>query len=246
MKQLVVVLALAGCDGVFNLDEIKLPRDGGDVPFPDGMTDANTLDNGLTLYLPFEGNFVDSVTMAAGTCEGGTSNCPQFVPGVHGLAAAYDGGADCLTVAPSVVGTVFTVALWFQVPTDTSVSLIAKPYMNTALDSWQIDTDTGHTLRFISFNGTTPTAITAPASFTQSTWTHVAITYDNAVRQIFVSGILKMTGGPSPFAITMDKVYIGCDRDNAATSRRMAGLVDDVRVYSRVLTTAEIGTLANM
>jgi hypothetical protein len=44
----------------------------------------------------------------------------------------------------------------------------------------------------------------------------------------------------------MDKVYIGCDRDNAATSRRMAGLVDDVRVYSRVLTTAEIGTLANM
>jgi hypothetical protein len=249
MRQRIVVLALAlaGCDGVFNLDEIKLPADGGDTPIPDGMRlDANPLDNGLTLYIPFEGDFVDSVSKAPATCAGGSSNCPQFVPGVHGLAAAYDGGADCLTVDPSIVGTLFTVSLWFQVSTDTSVSLIAKPYMSTTLDSWQIDTDTGHTLRFISFNGSTPTSITAPASFTESTWTHVAITYDNAVRQIFVSGILRTSGGPSPFAITMDKVFIGCDRDSGSTSRRMAGLVDDVRVYSRVLTAAEIGALANM
>lgn len=245
MRQLVLVLALAGCDGVFNLDELHVPIDA-TGPLPgDVRMDDSPVDNALILHLPFDGDVVDTVSGNKAACASGTSSCPQFVAGRLGSAAAYDGADDCLTANLAVVGTVFTVALWFQVPNDTSVSLLSKPYTST-LDSWQIDTDTGHNLRFNSFANNTANNLTVPSAFSEATWTHVAITYDNAVRQIFVSGILRASGGPSTFSVNTDPVFIGCDRDSGSPTHRMAGLLDDVRVYSRVLTTAEIGALANM
>lgn len=248
MRQLAVVLvvALAGCDGVFNLDELHVPVDAAVPADPaDGRLDGSQLDDGLILHLPFDGDLMETVSGAKASCASGTSSCPQFAPGHAGSAAAYDGADDCLTANLAVVGTVFTVSLWFNVATDTSVSLISKPYTST-LDSWQIDTDTGHTLRFISFASNTANAVVVNSVFTESTWTHVAITYDGSARQIFVSGLLRMTDGPSQFSVNTDPVYIGCDRDSGSPTHRMAGMLDDVRVYSRVLTAAEIGALANM
>ncbi|HUS31658.1 MAG TPA: LamG domain-containing protein [Kofleriaceae bacterium] len=239
---LVLVVALAGCDGVFNLDKLHLP--------PDSAVDAPpldaSLDDGLVLHLSFDGNLTDSVSGVPAACVGGANTCPKLAAGNLGSAAAFDGADDCLTANLSVVGTVITVALWFNVPTDTSVSLIAKPYTG-ALDSWQIDTDSNRTLRFISFDTNGATGVVLPTAFTVNTWVHVAITYDGAsVRNLYVNGSLRANDGPSQFAIDTGPVYIGCDRDGGAPARHMAGSLDDVRVYRRVLTADEIKALANL
>jgi glucose/arabinose dehydrogenase/PKD repeat protein len=78
----------------------------------------------------------------------------------------------------------------------------------------------------------------ATTALPANTWSHLAVTYDNATVRLYVNGAqaasLAVTG---PMAVSTGPLKLG---GNAIWGEWYAGLMDDVRVYDRPLTTAEI------
>src|SRR6185436_2992203 len=82
--------------------------------------------------------------------------------------------------------------------------------------------------------------VTGTAALPLSTWTHLAVTYDGSNARLYVngsqagivaaSGALRSTGNP---------LTIG---GNSIWGEWFAGQIDDLRIYSRALSTAEIST----
>lgn len=82
--------------------------------------------------------------------------------------------------------------------------------------------------------------VRGPAALPLNTWSHLAATYDGAVQKLYVNGTLvasaPRTGGVDTGfgALTIGR--------NAVWGEAFDGLVDDVRLYARALTAAEIAT----
>lgn len=77
-------------------------------------------------------------------------------------------------------------------------------------------------------------------------WTHVALTYDGAALRIYVNGRLDAEA-PQPSRTYSGEVpslsdyRLGIDRNG---TRFFRGVIDDLRIYERALTAAEVATLA--
>ena len=76
---------------------------------------------------------------------------------------------------------------------------------------------------------------------------HVAGTYDGSNIRIYVDGVLSGTTASTQLSGTQNtNCFIGLSSLNSGTDiRRFNGIVDDVRVYNRALTPAEIRLLAS-
>ncbi|NPD04685.1 PKD domain-containing protein [Nocardioides sp. zg-1308] len=83
--------------------------------------------------------------------------------------------------------------------------------------------------------------VNAPAALAAATWTHLAVTYDGAVVRLFVDGTQVATRTQAGSLTTSTgALRIG---GNTVWGEWFAGTIDDVRVYDRALTAAEIGTV---
>ena len=78
---------------------------------------------------------------------------------------------------------------------------------------------------------------------TVGAWVHAAYVYDGNKARIFVDGILKdsVTYTGTKVSVTNGQLWIGKYGPSGAS---MPGLLDEVRIYSRILTPSEITTLA--
>ena len=81
----------------------------------------------------------------------------------------------------------------------------------------------------------------ASASINPLQWNHVAGTYDGNTIRIYVNGVEGTSDTYSGSVDRGERLRIGRCNSNSDT---INGLVDDVRIYDRVLSTEEIGTLA--
>src|SRR6185436_6304953 len=71
-----------------------------------------------------------------------------------------------------------------------------------------------------------------------NTWTHLASTFDGTTVRLFVNGVqVASLAQTVPLATTTATLQIGGD---AYTGENFAGLIDEVRVYNRALSAAEI------
>jgi hypothetical protein len=69
-------------------------------------------------------------------------------------------------------------------------------------------------------------------------WTHLAVTYDGAALKVFVNGT-QVASRPNsgPLYSTTDPLRLG---GNLVWGEYFRGLIDEVRVYDRPLTAAQI------
>jgi hypothetical protein len=87
----------------------------------------------------------------------------------------------------------------------------------------------------IGLNGTAAIAL--------NTWTHVALTYDGATLRMFVNGVQVSTHAQTGSVIVAPgALRIGGD---SVWGEYFKGLIDEVRVYNRALSAAEIQTDKN-
>jgi hypothetical protein len=71
-----------------------------------------------------------------------------------------------------------------------------------------------------------------------NTWTHLAATYSGAQLRLYVNGALvASTPVTGSYAVNSNPLWIG---GNAVYGEHFRGKLDDVRVYNRALTLAEI------
>ena len=85
--------------------------------------------------------------------------------------------------------------------------------------------------------------VIAPLPLATNTWTHLAVTYDGAMLKLYVNGLL-VTNLPvtSMITISTNPLFIGGDQ---SMGQYFHGRIDEVRVYNRALSAAEVQTDMN-
>jgi glucose/arabinose dehydrogenase/chitodextrinase len=77
-------------------------------------------------------------------------------------------------------------------------------------------------------------------ALTANTWTHLAVTYDGATLRLFVNGTQVSSGARTgPIASSSGALSIGGD---GPFGQYFSGRIDDVRIYNRALTQAQLQT----
>lgn len=86
-------------------------------------------------------------------------------------------------------------------------------------------------------------SIVTTAKPANNTWTHLAVTFDGANLRLYSNGVLKSTKATTaPMVASAMPLKIG---GNAIWGEYFAGQIDEVRVYNRALSAAEITTDMN-
>ena len=77
-----------------------------------------------------------------------------------------------------------------------------------------------------------------------NTWTHIAVVKDGAGMRLYVNGVLRATNAAANAqgAITTSNNPLRIGGNNVFSNEFFAGMIDDVRIYNRALTAAEINT----
>ena len=201
--------------------------------------------SGLVLAYGFEETSGTTANDASPFANTGTVNgATGTASGKFGRALSFDGSNDRVDVpdANSLdLGNAMTLEAW------------VKPTSNAG---WRtaILKERGNNLVYglYSSNGTKPAGETftgaenglaAPSALALNTWTHIATTYDGAALRLYVNGALAATKAiTGTMPSTANPLRIG---GNAVWGEYFAGLIDEVRVYNRPLSEAELKTDMN-
>lgn len=221
----------------------------------DTATPSSAQDVELYLGMPFEessGGTTTDVSSNAfeGTLQEGTTRTDE---GKYGRAIEFDGVDGCLDLGNiDVSGSEITLAAWIK-PGSFGISdgrIISKAE-GVAEDEhvWMLSTfeNQGIKARFRlkteSSVGTNTLVGNIPLS--AGVWTHVAATYDGVEMRLFVNGALD-TELPARGQISQSPEMPASIGNQPQGSRPFHGTIDDVRIYTRALSEAELGaTLAD-
>lgn len=230
----------------------------------DGSGDANYASNilsvqhdpfaaYLTTWLPFdEGVGTNTVDASGNGNSGAFVNFAgtSWVAGVSGAAVNFDGTNDYVGIN-NIVSSNFTIACWLNTtqvfqqvdPTYNGTGIIWSDVGGAANDFILGGTrSAGGTNRISFFTGNPDTSVSGATPINTGNWVHVAVSR-SATGQIklYVNGTLDATGsGGTTVPSANPRINIG---GNTLDGRYFKGSIDDVRIYSRVLSEVEIGTL---
>ena len=199
---------------------------------------ATTLLNGLERYYKLDGNGVDSFGG-----QNATVSNPTYVTGKLGQAARINGDTSKSIVAPGLnLMTAISISMWvYWTGSNTYAMVVGNMDGGGGTDlNYAILTE-GNAMRFY---GTGNSAAAGSVSMSQNVWHHVVATRTLAgVSQFWVNGVAGSTAaGTAPYSVPAADFRIGHREDNYAS---FPGDIDEVAVYSRVLTSGEIAELFN-
>ena len=211
-----------------------------------GGTTASTA--GLVAAYGFEETSGTQVLDASGNRNHGSlSNVTRSAQGRFGRALSFDGADGMVTVSDSD-----------SLDLTTGMTLSAWVYPTTWLNGWKTvimkersgglaytlnaNSDSGQpnsTLRI----GWSDRQLTAGNHLRSNRWTHLAATYDGARHRLYVNGVQvgsrsqsgAVDGSANPLRIGGNTVW---------TNQHFEGLIDEVRIYDRALTQAELEAVA--
>lgn len=218
--------------------------------------DIDPIDAGLIAHYPFNGNATDeSGNGHDGTVNGATLSADRF--GHANSAYAFDGTGSFIEVADSeslrLANTDYTISLWFEETTRSTShnhTLMAKRSSGSQ-NGWlytlagDLAPNANGTIKYHLSGGYDPfIASTATAPLGQ--WTHAVIIYDHSAQTIrcYINGLLDSEHAdmPSPNPSAAVNLIIG--RDSASSNYGFHGSIDDIRIYNRALSDAEVQNLA--
>ena len=184
-----------------------------------------------------------------------TVGAPTFVAGRIGNALLLNGTSQYASAADANnldLTTAITMAAWIRPTGYATQDLIAKD-INGSVNGYQLSlattkSDSSSQRAFVRFNqaasGDTYRVNATTMYPIDGTWQHVAATYDGAMINLYIDGVLE---GSMAFtgSITTNATALGIGgQSNGDTGRLFKGAIDDVRVYNRALSDSEIAALA--
>jgi hypothetical protein len=197
--------------------------------------------SGLVAAYGFEEAAGTAAEDSSGSGNVGVLNGPTRVTtGKFGRALTFDGVNDWVTVADSASLDVtrITVESWVR-PTALGSAwrtVLLKEQPGDLVYSLYASTNTQRPGAFVFVGG--EKEVLGTAALAANAWTHLASTYDGANLRLYVNGTLVKT-----LALTGNIVASAAPLrlgGNAVWGEWYAGTLDDVRVYNRALTAAEI------
>ncbi|MCF8380443.1 MAG: PKD domain-containing protein [Bacteroidales bacterium] len=205
------------------------------------------LNEGLVAYFPFNGNANDeSKTAINGNIVDAVFTQDRF--GNENSALSFDGDGDWVTCGTDNRGitNLITISLWVK-SSDSNGIILSKYNI--------IHANPGYIL-FINKDGypglngrdskygdyIRPTL--SDAKINDSEWHHILATINNDKWELMVDGLLVgeiLSQSLSPYLTNDIELTIGhIINDTNVPSREIAGLVDDVAIYNRILSSKEI------
>lgn len=179
-----------------------------------------------------------------GTWNGSTTNGSYYGSGKVGTyAGVFDGNTDYIST--SVAASPVTY------PAQTMIAWIystALPAGNRAIFSF--DGVSGGFYRSISTTGSTFNIAVGNTEWTPgaipviNTWEQVAVVYSNSNIYFYYNGVLYTYGSAGSFGASSSNLSIGRDNYSGGV-QYFPGLIDDLRIYNRALSAAEIQALYN-
>jgi hypothetical protein len=211
------------------------------------------LSKGLVAYWKFDEGRGTTAIDATGHGSNGTITGCEWVPGISGTGLSFNGNDDYVEVADNPrlhLTDALTISVWFK-NTGTSrhwARLLSKgwfrrevPFVAYALylddgpegnQKYRLHVNQGKDKE----NGLLSNSVDG-----LNQWHHIAAVFDsaNSKMMIYVDGV-KETEAPTPhpgIAATTGYLRIG---DDVHTHEKIKGVIDEVRLYNRPLTDAEI------
>jgi hypothetical protein len=207
------------------------------------VTVSNAAPTGLVAAYAFDEASGASVTDASGSGNVGTiANAARTPAGKNGAALNFNGTNAWVTVpdANSLdLTAAMTLEAWVR-PTvidgfrtvllkETTGNLVYGLYSSSAFGGSGVLRPSA----WISANGLGPTT-----ALPLNTWSHVATTYDRVTWRLYVNGTqVASKAMTSAIPVSTGPLRIG---GNSLWSEWFSGQIDDVRVYKRALTAAEV------
>jgi PKD repeat protein len=216
-------------------------KDGGYTDYTTTVQVTGT--NGLVAYFPFNEGSGTTVQSTVGGLTGTISNA-TWVPGESGNALSFNGTNAWVTVPDSPaleLTTAMTLEAWVKPtaapPSGSWASVLFKEGATDAnYTIYGFDGNRDPLLGFYTPSGVVQAI--GPSTLALGTWTHLAATYGGSTATLYVNGTAVATQAASgPMPTSTDPLRIGGD---SLFGEFFTGLIDEVRIYNRALSAAEI------
>ena len=212
-----------------------------------GVTVSNTELPGLVAAYGFnEGTGTVTAAASANANNGTISGATWNATGRFGKALSFNGASDWVTVADAA-------------PLDLTTGMTLEAWVNpSVLSGWRStmvkESPGGLSYGLYAHDNAPHPAVSVHTTVDQfaigtsaiplNTWTHLAATYDGTTLRLFVNGVQV---GSSPLTGSLLQssgvLRIG---GNSVWGEYFSGLIDEVRIYNRALSQAEIQSDMNV
>jgi hypothetical protein len=215
--------------------------------------------SGLVSWWPGDGNVYDVISGNHGTLHNGATFAPGYVTSGNGQAFSLDGVDDYIEISdnPSLEfgSDTYTFEIWFKTSTTKSCApglhLLSKWNGWGDYNDWVLFLhDQGGTNGQIYFQGriySDLTLIDDSQDYRDGIWHHVVITKTDtgsAGTKLYVDGSLKDSGPGVSFEDGPHPLRIGLSYGEG-NDHTFPGLIDEVAIWDRSLTTTEIQSIYN-
>jgi len=213
---------------------------------PQDCGECSPLPQDYVSYWKFEGNANDEKGVNNGTLTG---NAGIGIDSEKGNILSLDGNGDYVGVADSSsldIGDQISLSVWVKLNSYSSWSkLIIKPYQADA-DPWELYTidlgGNGNTPRFILTDGIpggNSAILVHNSTISLNQWYHIVGTYNGNTANLYINGNF-VTNQSANFDIGINNTSLGI---GGFGTYCVNGLMDDVMIYNRALTAAEVSDI---
>ncbi len=209
-------------------------------------------DSSLVGYWSFDGANMGATTatdLSGNNNTGTLYNGVKKVPGINGQALSFDGVNDYVGVPHNInqINLPLTVSVWVKssIVIQGNFRAIISKYPAASYNGWNIDSSGGN-YYFYYFKDANNKLVTGNYGYSFGTantsWTHLVAVVDTSGLIMYRDGILKTTAswtgtaGNSTQTAPLSIGFIALQSAGSAFN----GLIDEVRLYNRVLSASEI------
>ena len=185
----------------------------------------------VAAYALNEGSGTTTADSSGSNYTGNLFNASWTTAGKFGNALAFNGSSSRVRSTANVaLGTSFTLQAWVFNPSNAQYETILTVGGNR--DLYLANGQIGF------YNGTSDWLFGSPIS--TSTWHHIALTYDGSSLRAYLDGVQQGTAQQTALSSVSAPVQLGALIVGSSNTDWFAGTLDEVRVYNRALSQAEI------
>ena len=172
-------------------------------------------------------------------------NGPTWTVGKYGNGVNLDGVDDYIAVAnPNLPTGDYTYEVWVKLHRNSAFQTIMEALDGVGGAELEFDLAAGGSVQVWSHS---TQLLTTAAAIPVGTWNHVALTRQGSTLRVYLNGAPQVQTGSDARTLNFSTcpLLIGVDADAACTGRLngyLDGRIDEVRIYDRALSQAEIQT----